>query len=122
MALHHELPIYKTAFDLLGVAVDLTRNLPRDLKRHLGDEVLGGCTQMVVQVFRANTARDKVPHIDELLERVEVVNLLLRVLVEKKFISRDGYARAIQLTSSIGKQAGGWRKSSAASPASGPPR
>jgi hypothetical protein len=120
--LHHELPVYKTTFDLLSVAVDLTRNLPRDLKRHLGDEVLGGCTQMVVLVFRANIAREKVPHIEELLERVEVVNLLLRVLVEKHFISREQYARAIQLTTSIGKQAGGWKKASAASPAPRSPR
>lgn len=122
MALHHELPIYKAAYDLLGMAVDLTRNIPRDFKRQLGDVMRDECVQMMVLIFRANVATHKTPHIEELLERLEVVNLLLRVFVDKRFISKPQYAQAIALTGSIGKQAGGWRKHSAALPVSGPSR
>lgn len=122
MALHHDLPIYKAAYELLGLAVDLTRNIPRDFKRELGGHLRSECVEITVLIFRANVAREKVLHIEDMLERLEVVNLLLRMFVDKRFISRQQYAQAIQLTSSIGKQAGGWRKHSSASPASGPSR
>lgn len=122
MALHHTLPIYKAAYDLLGLSVDLTRNIPRDFNRQLGDVMRDECVQMMVLIFRANVATHKTAHIEELLERLEVVNLLLRVFVDKRFISKPQYAQAVALTGSIGKQAGGWRKHSAALPDSVPSR
>jgi len=117
MALHHTLPIYKRAYELLSAATDITRNIPRDFKRQLGDVIRDECVQIVVLIFRANIARNKVPHIDDLLEHLEITNLMLRLLVDKKMISRDQYAKAILITADVGKQAGGWKKSSATSPA-----
>ena len=38
MALHSELPIYKVAFDLFGLAVDLIKNMPRDVKQVIGGD------------------------------------------------------------------------------------
>lgn len=124
MALHHELPIYKAAFDFLSLSIDLTRNIPRDFKRSLGDKVRDECVEIMTLIFRANVVdgAEKVPYIKEILERTEVLNLLLRVFVDKQFISKTQYAKAIAMTGSIGKQAGGWKKHSAASPASGSSR
>jgi hypothetical protein len=45
-----------------------------------------------------------------------VAELLFRLSHDKKFISNKQFARAIDLIDRIGKQAGGWRKKSAASP------
>ena len=56
--------------------------------------------------------------IDKLLERALVIELLLRLSKDLRFISVAQYARAIALTSMIGKQAGGWKKYTASSPAS----
>ena len=36
MTLHQHLPIYKLAVDLLGLAVDLTRNMPRAAQEEIG--------------------------------------------------------------------------------------
>lgn len=36
MAMHDSLPIHKVAFDLLSLATDVTRNIPRDFKAGLG--------------------------------------------------------------------------------------
>jgi hypothetical protein len=69
-----------------------------------------------VLIYRANVARDKVPHLSELLERVQLAELLLRLSRDKRFVSTTQYARAIALTAAIGKQANGWRKASASSP------
>jgi hypothetical protein len=117
MGLHNELPIYKAAYDLLGMAVDVTRNIPRDFKRLIGEKVREECVELLVLIFRANVARDKVSHIEKLLERVQVIELLLRMSKDKRFISVAQYAKAIEITDQIGRQASGWKKHSASAPA-----
>jgi hypothetical protein len=110
MALHTQLPIYKVAYDLLSVAVDYVQNMPRPFKAAIGGRVRDLCIDLVLLIFKANCARNKGPHLDLLLERLEELQLLLRLCQDKRFISRGQYAQAIELTSSIGKQAGGWKK------------
>jgi len=117
MALHHQLPIHKVAYNLLDVSTDLAKNMPRDFKASIGGKISNECIEITVLIFRANVARDKAPHLDELLERLQVAELLLRLSRDKRLISTGQYAKAIELTSTIGKQAGGWRRY-AASPAS----
>lgn len=36
MAIHSELSIYKATYDLLSMAIDLVRNMPRDVKQVIG--------------------------------------------------------------------------------------
>lgn len=123
MAATNNLPIYKVAYDLFGVVTDAVRNMPRDVKQLVGARVATEAMDIVVLIFRANAARNKVPHLDDLLERLEVINLLLRLARDKRFIATKQYAAAIALTDQVGKQAGGWRKaSSASSPAVSPSR
>lgn len=116
MAMHTELPIYKVAYDLLSLATDITRNIPRDLKAGLGAKVRDECIEVLVLIARANSALDKRPHLTSLVERVQVIEFLLRVFRDKRFISVPQHAAAIQLTTSIGKQATRW-KGVSASPA-----
>lgn len=116
MALHHDLPIYKASYDLLSMATDITRNIPRDLKAGLGAKVRDECIEMLVLIARANGSRDKATHLSQLVEHVQVVEFLLRIFKDKHFISPKQHANAIQITASIGKQASGWKRS-AASPA-----
>jgi hypothetical protein len=117
MALHTRLPIYKVAYDLLSVAVDHVQNMPRQFKSVVGGRVSQLCVEIVLLILRANVAREKKPHLDDLLERIAELELLLRLCVDKRFISQKQYAGAIELTSSVGKQANGWRKQNVASPA-----
>ena len=117
MALHTNLPIYKVAYDLLDVVTDLVKNMPRDFKQSIGGKINQECVEIVVLIFRANCALDKAPLLGNLIERLQVAELLLlRLARDKRLISTGQYARAIELTDSAGKQAGGWRRS-ATSPA-----
>lgn len=110
MALHTQLPIYKVTYDLLALITKLTASMPRDFKRSLGDDLRKECITLSILVYRANSARNKVPHLVELLERLQVVELTLRLSVDMRLISRGQYALAIELTDKIGKQAQGWKK------------
>ncbi|RQR50112.1 four helix bundle protein [Burkholderia sp. Bp9125] len=109
MALHTQLPIYRAAYGLLDVVTDLVKNMPRDFKRNIGDEISKDCVKITILVFRANVAADKSPYLDQLIERLQVIELLLRLSMDKRLISKPGYAKAVEITTSIGKQANGWK-------------
>jgi len=115
MALHTQLPIYKVAYDLFDVIVELAKNMPRDFKQSIGGKLRDECIEVMTLVFRANTHKDKAPHLQSLIERLQVAELLLRLSRDKRLISTGQYAKAVELTTSIGKQASGWRRAAASS-------
>ena len=117
MALHTELPIHKVAYDLMAVAIEAARNMPRDVKQLMGGKIRDLCLELLGLIYQANVARDKVPAIDALRGRLQDVEVLLRLSVDLRYITRPAYARAIEHTTRLGKQATGWRRSSAPSPA-----
>ena len=124
MTFASNLPIYKVAYDLFKEVTDSTRNMPRDVKQSLGGQIRNETLEIVVLIFRANAAMEKVPYLTDLIERVDVVDLLLRLARDMGFIPTKQYARAIELTASVGRQAGGWKKAntSASSPVASPSR
>lgn len=115
MSLHTNLPIYKVAYDLLDAITDLSKNMPRDFKQSIGGKLRDECVEIVVLIFRANVSHDKAAHLISLVERLQVSELLLRLSRDKRLISTGQYAKAIELTGSIGKQANGWRRSAMSS-------
>jgi len=54
MATHTTLPIYKAAYDLLGLSSDMVKNMNRDYKRTIGEKIAMECIEITVLVFRAN--------------------------------------------------------------------
>jgi uracil-DNA glycosylase len=119
MGLHTQLDVYKTAYDLVGLVVDdLIRNMPRDVKKAIGERLRDECINLTVLIQAANMERQsKAPHLVELVKSLGVVELLLRISRDKRYIATGKYAAAALLTTSIGKQANAWRKSPSASPA-----
>jgi 23S rRNA-intervening sequence protein len=110
MALHTELPIYKAAFNLLDTVTDLTAQFPRNFRASMGEQIRLECVRTLTAVARANIARDKSPHLEVLLESLHVIEILMRLSRDKRFISTAQYARTIECTSAIGRQAMGWKK------------
>lgn len=108
MARTKHLPIYKVGYDLLQMVTQLIKHFSRDYRPTLGQRLHAESVNLVVLVYRANAARDKVPHLESLLESLQVVEMLLQLASDLHLISRDQYARTIPLTDGIGKQAGGW--------------
>ena len=114
MALHTDLEIHKVAEELLGLSLDLVRNIPRDLKQVVGAKIRDECLHVLVLIGRANMTRDKLPHINLLLESIWMLNYLLRALTNRGLISKGQHAKAMMMTASIGRQANAWKKSAAA--------
>lgn len=109
MALHTQLPIYKVTYDLTQMTAALTGRYPRNLKP-LGSKMLDLCIELVTAIYQANCAIDKKPHLSDLIERLQVLELQYRLSRDLRCVSVDQYAKAIALTGAVGKQANGWRK------------
>lgn len=116
MAMHTELQIHRTAEELLGLTLSLVRNIPRDLKQVIGSKLRDEALQILVLIGRANMARNKLEHLNQLLESIWMVNYLLRALANQRLISLKQHSSAMQLTASIGKQANAWKGKFATAP------
>ena len=119
MALHTELDVYKTGYDLLKKVTATVKNMERSLKRLIGEDIVDETKKLLILVYRANVADDKVPHLSLLIERVKLVELLFRLAWDSNEISDRQYYAVIRLTESIGKQAVRWREWSAQRPSHG---
>jgi len=114
MALHTELPIYKTGVDLLSLAVKVQEQMPRGVKRSLGDKISQHCVEMLDLMALANATQhaERAAHIHALLKQQRAATVLLRVSHESRYVSHALWGRSVQLLDSIGKQGGGWLKKS----------
>jgi hypothetical protein len=114
MTLHTDLPIYKTGRDLVALAFNVQQQMPRNFKRTLGDKITVHCCDMLDLMALANASRghDRAGYIRNLLQRQHTTTVLLRVCHDMRFISHKVWADSIVLLDSIGKQGGGWLKSS----------
>ncbi len=111
MAQYRHLPIYRLSYELLQRVVKATKEFPRDFKFTLGQKMNDEVIEMVVLIYRANSTENKAPVIERLLERLQVLELLVRLCHDLKLISTKPYASIVEMTESLGKQAQGWKKS-----------
>ena len=119
MALHHDLPIYRTGARLLSLAVRVQEQMPRSMKRILGEKITEHCVEMLDLMALANaTQREaRAGYIQKLLSRERAVTVLLRVSFDSRYVSPKLWAESAELLGSIGKQAGGWLKTANRAPA-----
>ncbi len=116
MAMHTDLDIHKSAQELLGVSLQLVRNIPRDVKQLAGTKIMDECLEVLLLIGRANMARDKRPSLNVLLECLQKINYLMRALMDMHAISVPQHSRVMRLSASVGKQANAWKRVSATAP------
>jgi len=112
VAQYQHLPIYKQTYDILLRTMTATKEFPREYKYTLGQKMKDELTELVIAIYRANSAVDKVRHIESIMERVQAIQLLMRLSHDMKVLTRRHYAALAEMTDSLGRQAQGWLKSS----------
>lgn len=110
MARYHHLPIYNLTYGLLTTLTKALHEFPREYKFTIGqklqDEVIG----LVVLIYRANSLKSKGVVIDEFLERVQVVELLIRLSLDLRILPKKQYATLVEMVESLSRQAQGWKR------------
>jgi hypothetical protein len=88
----------------------LTSDFPREYKFTMGQKIQEELVNLIVIIYRANSAENKEAHINLFLERLQVVELLIRLSHDLRLFSVKGYAGLVEMTESLAKQAQGWKK------------
>ncbi|MBF0503987.1 MAG: four helix bundle protein [Candidatus Omnitrophica bacterium] len=111
MARYQHLPIYKLTYELLGRVMLVTKDFPRDHKYTLGQKLRDEIISCIVLIYRANSSEEKVKIINEILEKILVMELLIRLSHDMHILSIKHYAGLVEMTESLSRQAEGWKKS-----------
>jgi hypothetical protein len=111
MAQYQHLPIYKTTYELLQLVTMLSRGFAKDFRYTLGARLRDECVELVLLIYRANSNRTRRAVIEAVLERIQVLELLLRLCKDMRLIGVKPFSSACELTDSLGRQASGWLKS-----------
>lgn len=115
MALHTDLPIYRSGVRLLALAIQIQQQMPRGVKRSLGDKISQHCVDMLDLMALANATRqaERAAHIQRLMTHLRATTVLLRVSHDSRYLSHKLWADSVALLDNIGKQGGGWLKAAA---------
>jgi len=111
MALYHELPIFKTAYDLLIYIFQITKAFPKEYKYTIGEKIKSELLELILSIFKANSSLDKKLLLSRTQEHLETVKILLRVSQDIKIVPLKQYTHSSLLIDSVSKQLTGWKKS-----------
>jgi hypothetical protein len=119
MALHSDLPIHRTGVLLLTLAYKAQEQMPRAVKRSLGEKIAQHCVDMLNLMALANATQraERAGYIQQLMTHLRTVTVLLRVSHDSRYVSHALWGESVLLLDSIGKQGGGWLKSANKAPA-----
>ena len=110
MAHYENLPVYKAVYDLLLYVFRIGKNIQRDYRYTLGEDLKKRLFKILTLVYKATAALQKHTFIELAREEMVVVKLLLRVLCDLKQLSASAYAHAALLAESVSKQLVAWNK------------
>jgi len=92
MSIHTELPIYRTGVQLLALAVKAQQQMPRGVKRSLGDRISQHCVDMLDLMALANATKhaERAGHIRDLMKCLRAATVLLRVSHDARYVASTG--------------------------------
>ena len=111
MALYDQLPVYKVAYDLLSLILDISPNMQRSFRYTIGERILNTAVDLLQNIYRANTVYDKSVPLTAARDNLISVRLFIRLAHDKKQISSKNYLIANDLIENVGKQLTSWSKS-----------
>lgn len=113
MAIYENLPVYKQAYDLLLEIYGMSKNMSRDYRFTIGEEVKKRVMDLMVCIYHANGSmnEDKAAHLKKAREYIVEIKLYIRLLSDLKQISVRKLAVLTEKTESISKQLTAWAKS-----------
>ncbi len=113
-----QLSIHKCAIELATLATRILPDMNRAHRGLIGKDIRDAAKAVIKNIRYANESRDqaRVDYISAVLDLTESIVIDFRIAFELRLINRGIWSESIQLTGSLEKQAGGWRKASKNAP------
>ncbi len=108
--LYYHLPVYKASYDLFLAIFETTANFSREYKYTIGQDLKKTASDMILNIYRANSARSKGEILQKAKENLEIIRLYFRLLKDLKQIGLEKLIRINELIESVSKQLSGWQK------------
>ena len=118
----NHLPIWRDAQRLLLITEEAVRRFPRYHKYTLGSELRAQAMHLCRLINRAwRDPRGRSRHVDELVMAIDEYKLQLQLGKELRAFAGFGQVQQLaELSVSLGKQSGGWRRRRSARPETRP--
>jgi len=111
MAQYDTLPVYKASYDLMLKVFEFCRHFRKEYKYTLGEKLKNETLEMIMNIYRANTKREKSDLLQKARENIEVIRLLFRLTKDLKLIPLNKFIDINDKIENISKQLTGWQKS-----------
>ena len=112
MAIYDTLPVYKVSYDFLLDLFKFTKNFDREYKYTIGEDLKKETTEMIANIYRANSSQSKWTLLQSARENLEVVRLYLRLLKDLKQINLEKFITLNEKIECVSKQLAAWQKGS----------
>jgi four helix bundle protein len=110
MAIYDTLPVYKVSYDFLLDLFKFTKSFDREYKYTIGEDLKRETTQMIANIYRANSSQSKWAPLQSARENLEVIRLYLRLVKDLKQIGLERFIVLNEKIESISKQLSAWQK------------
>ena len=108
--MHHELPVYRSAYAFLLSMFQLCRGFDREYKFTLGENIKKDGLELLQLVYLACVRADNSALLPQARERLEMIRLQMRLLMDLKQISLKQFAHLAEQLESVSRQLNGWQK------------
>ena len=109
MAIYDTLPVYKVSYDFLLDLFKFTKNFDREYKYTIGEDLKKETTEMIANIYRANSSQSKWQLLQSARENLEVVRLYLRLLKDLKQINLEKFITLNEKIECVSKQLFSWQ-------------
>jgi hypothetical protein len=110
MALYYNLPVYKASYELMKMLFACSSGFAREYKYTTGQELKNEGMSLIKNIYRANKATDKVAHIGEARENLEMIRLFLRLMQDFSQLSLKKFVETNLAVEGVSKQLAAWEK------------
>lgn len=110
MALYYNLPIYRASYKLAKMLFSASSHFAREYKYTAGQELKNEGLILIKNIYRANKATDKVAHIGQARENLEIIRLFLRLMQDFNQLSLKVFVEINLTVEEVSKQLVDWEK------------
>jgi hypothetical protein len=89
---YQQLDVYKSSYKLLNEVFLHTKNLNKEYKYTLGEQIKQKCFNILIVIYKINRVKKRLDLIDEALDDIEFVRLSVRLLCDLKVLNNKKFA------------------------------
>lgn len=110
MGLYYNLPVYKVSYKLVRMILLETENFAREYKYTIGQQMKDEVMTLIKNIYRANKAMDKIIHIEQARENLEMIRLQLRLMQDFDQVKLEKFVEINLAIEDVSRQLVLWGK------------